>query len=85
MIVTIAEQFTSYPSDRERSPMIIWKPGFRVAHEDIKLAVHPIMPEKFRETEDSKVSLYDYPYSAAVVVVGIRKLLVTDYHLMKKC
>ena len=28
MIVTIAEHFTSYPSDRERSPTIIWKPGF---------------------------------------------------------
>ena len=28
MIVTIAEQFTSDPSDRERSPTIIWKPGF---------------------------------------------------------
>ena len=32
MIVTIAEQFTSDPSDREGSPTIIWKPGgsFRV-------------------------------------------------------
>ena len=29
-IVTIAEQFTSDPSDRERSPTIIWKPGFTV-------------------------------------------------------
>ena len=29
MIVTIAEQFTSDPSDRERSPTIIWKPVFR--------------------------------------------------------
>ena len=28
MIVTIAEHFTSDPSDRERSPTIIWKPGF---------------------------------------------------------
>ena len=28
MIVTIAEQFTSDPSDRERSPTIRWKPGF---------------------------------------------------------
>ena len=28
IIVTIAEQFTSDPSDRERSPTIIWKPGF---------------------------------------------------------
>ena len=32
MIVTIAEQFTSDPSDRERSPTIIWKPGFSVNH-----------------------------------------------------
>ena len=30
MIVTIAEHFTSDPSDRERSPTIIWKPGFRI-------------------------------------------------------
>ena len=29
MIVTIAEHFTSDPSDRERSPTIIWKPGFK--------------------------------------------------------
>ena len=28
MIVTITEQFTNDPSNRERSPMIIWKPGF---------------------------------------------------------
>ena len=28
MIVTIAEHFTRDPSDRERSPTIIWKPGF---------------------------------------------------------
>ena len=28
MIVTIAEQFTGNPSDREQSPTIIWKPGF---------------------------------------------------------
>ena len=28
MIVVIAEQFTSDPSDRERLPTIIWKPGF---------------------------------------------------------
>ena len=27
MIVTIAEQFTSDPSDREQSQTIIWKPG----------------------------------------------------------
>ena len=27
MIVTIAEQFTNDPSDHERSPTIIWKPG----------------------------------------------------------
>ena len=31
MIVTIAEQFTSDPSDRERLPTIIWKPGFKAA------------------------------------------------------
>ena len=30
MIVAIAEQFTSDPSDCERSPMIIWKPGLSV-------------------------------------------------------
>ena len=29
MIVTIAEHFTSDPSDRERSPTIIWKPGYK--------------------------------------------------------
>ena len=29
MIATIAEEFSSDPSDRERSPTIIWKPGFR--------------------------------------------------------
>ena len=28
MIVTIAGHFTSDPSGRERSPTIIWKPGF---------------------------------------------------------
>ena len=32
MIVTIAEQFTSDPSDRERSPTIIWKPGLRLRY-----------------------------------------------------
>ena len=30
MIVTIAEHFASDPSDRERSPTIIWKPGFTI-------------------------------------------------------
>ena len=30
MIVTIAEHFASDPSDREQSPMIIWKPGSEV-------------------------------------------------------
>ena len=30
MIVTFAEQFTSDPSDRERSPTIIWKPGLMI-------------------------------------------------------
>ena len=30
MIVTIAEQFSSDPNDRERSPTIIWKPGLCV-------------------------------------------------------
>ena len=30
MIVTIAEQFTSDLSDRERSPTIIWKPGLKI-------------------------------------------------------
>ena len=29
MIVTITEQFTSDPSNREQLPMIIWKPGFK--------------------------------------------------------
>ena len=31
MIVAIAEQFTSHPSDCERLSTIIWKPGFMVA------------------------------------------------------
>ena len=30
MMVTITEQFTSDPSNRERSPTIIWKPDFRL-------------------------------------------------------
>ena len=32
MIVMIAEQFTSDPSDRERSPTIIWKPGLTIVN-----------------------------------------------------
>ena len=28
----------------------------------VKLVVHPIMPKKFRKTEDSKVSLSDCPH-----------------------
>ena len=68
-----------------------WVPIFRLSSapvrdtlKDVQLVVHPIIPEKFRKTEDSKVTLHDYPHSAAVVVVGIRKLLVIDYQLMKK-
>ena len=30
MIVTITGQFTSDPSNRERSPTIIWKPGCKI-------------------------------------------------------
>ena len=42
MIVTIAEHFTSDPSDRERSPAIIWKPGLRAYHYEItKLTLKP--------------------------------------------
>ena len=50
---------------------------------DVKLVVHPIMPEKFRKTEDNRVCTIT-PHSAAVVVIGIRKLLVIDHQLMKK-
>ena len=50
---------------------------------DVRLIVHPIMPEKFRKTEDNRVCTTT-PHSAAVVVIGIRKLLVIDHQLMKK-
>ena len=41
MIVTIAEQFTSDPSDRERSPTIIWKPGLKVLARGLKFIPSP--------------------------------------------
>ena len=39
MIAAIAEQFTTDPSDRERSPAMIWKPGLSLNEFQTNLAV----------------------------------------------
>ena len=50
MIVTIAEHFTSDPSDRERSPAIIWKPG-------LKPSFHMIVDDRYDHCDRSKHSI----------------------------
>ena len=42
MIITIAEQFTGDPSDRERLPTIIWKPGLMITSFDLSQEIFAI-------------------------------------------
>ena len=43
MIITIAEQFTSNPSDYEWSPMIIWKPGLTIVNDHMETRLNLLL------------------------------------------
>ena len=40
MIITIAKQFTSDPSDHERSPTIIWKPCLTIVNDHMETRLY---------------------------------------------
>ena len=60
MIVTIAEQFTSDPSDRERSPTIIWKPAWFPYDRWRSLTIAGIASKVFSDRNDHMETKFSF-------------------------
>ena len=72
MIVTIAEHFTSDPSDRERSPTIIWKPGLNITdclNSDFKTIIHYVKFYKVQRTGNWKMPMKKRIFNERVAAV----------------